>query len=93
MDFPWRRLAATAAVGAALATFTLAGKWSLATFSKYYIYAWILSFIPLGLWEVILYPKVFSPLIGLPEPIGNSWWNGQWANIQALPNGAPMQQW
>lgn len=96
MDFPWRRLAATAAVGATLATLWTsipAGTWSLAAFPKYYLYACVLSLAPLGLWQVLLYPRLFSPLIGLPEPSGGSWWNGQWAKIHALPNGVPMQEW
>lgn len=93
MDFPWRRVAAIAAVGAGLATVFLAERWSARTFSKYFVYSWILSFLPHAFWAVILWPKVFSPLRGLPEPKGNSWWNGQWAKIQALSNGAPMLEW
>lgn len=93
MDFPWRRLAATAAVGATLATIVLAEKWSTRTFSKYLVYSWLLSFLSYGVWGVLLYPKIFSPLIGLPEPTGGSWWNGQWEKIQKLSNGAPMLEW
>lgn len=93
MDFPWRRLAATAAVGATLATIVLAEKWSTRTFSNYLVYSWLLSFLSYGVWGVLLYPKIFSPLIGLPEPTGGSWWNGQWEKIQKLSNGAPMLEW
>lgn len=93
MDFPWRQLAATAAAGATVATVTLADTWSTRSFSKYFVYAWALTFFAYAVWGVLLYPKLFSPLIGLPEPKGSSWWNGHWAKIQALPNGAPMQEW
>ncbi|KAL1841504.1 hypothetical protein VTJ49DRAFT_6995 [Mycothermus thermophilus] len=45
-------------------------------------------------WAVILYPKFFSPLIGLPEPAtGNSWFMGQWKAIIKFPTGTPMIKW
>ncbi|KAL2154157.1 hypothetical protein VTH82DRAFT_2833 [Thermothelomyces myriococcoides] len=46
-----------------------------------------------ALWSVILYPKLFSPLRGLPEPSGNSWLMGQFFKIVALPSGLPMIEW
>jgi hypothetical protein len=59
----------------------LAALWATQTF------AWLV-------WRVILYPKFFSPLIGLPEPsTGNSWFMGQWKAITAFPTGTPMIKW
>ncbi|KAJ2900281.1 cytochrome P450 4A12A [Zalerion maritima] len=46
-----------------------------------------------AIWKVLLYPKVFSPLLGLPEPSGNSFWNGQYAEISAKPTGVPQTGW
>ncbi|KAI0159686.1 cytochrome P450 [Xylariaceae sp. FL1272] len=44
-------------------------------------------------WVVILWPKLFSPLRSLPEPSGNSWFNGQWDKIRRKPTGMPMREW
>lgn len=46
-----------------------------------------------ALWAVILYPKLFSPLKGLPEPSGNSWLMGQWSRIVKERSGGPMSEW
>jgi hypothetical protein len=55
--------------------------------------AWILLFTAWAFWKVILYPKLFSPLRHFPSPKGGSWWNGHFAQISALPTGAPMMEW
>ena len=54
---------------------------------------WTAQFLLWAVWVVILYPKIFSPLRGLPEPSDNSWIMGQFAKIQRMPTGAPMIDW
>jgi cytochrome P450 len=51
------------------------------------------EFIAWATWRVIIYPNFFSPLKGLPEPSGGSWWNGQASKIMAQPSGHPMREW
>jgi hypothetical protein len=50
------------------------------------IFAW-------AVWVVILYPKLLSPLRGLPEPSGNSWLMGQFPELLAKPGGVPQMEW
>jgi len=51
------------------------------------------EFIAWATWRVIIYPNFISPLKGLPEPPGGSWWNGQASIIMAQPSGHPMREW
>jgi hypothetical protein len=51
------------------------------------------EFIAWATWRVIIYPNFMSPLKGLPEPSGGSWWNGQASKIMAQPSGHPMREW
>ena len=55
--------------------------------------AWAIQALAWAIWMVLLYPKLFSPLRGLPEPSGNSWFMGQFKTISAQPTGAPMREW
>ncbi|KAK3330238.1 cytochrome P450 [Apodospora peruviana] len=54
---------------------------------------WALQFLLWALWSVVLYPKVFSPHIGLPEPEGNAFFIGQYKEIIRNPTGTPMLKW
>ncbi|ROW11489.1 hypothetical protein VMCG_01146 [Cytospora schulzeri] len=90
MDVPLKRVTAAAAATAYIATSTLASKWAPSTFLSYFAGSWLLCFASWIVWTAILYPKFFSPLIGLPEPKNPSWINGQYSKIQALPTGWPM---
>jgi hypothetical protein len=54
---------------------------------------WSLAFSGSLLWQVILYPKFFSPLRHLPGPAGGSWWNGHFSDIVKRPSGEPMKEW
>ena len=85
-------MTAAAVVAAYLATTKKQGA-GVFSFVGSFISTWLLQFLVWALWKVILYPKVFSSLRGLPEPKGNSWWNGQFANIQGNPTGIPMRKW
>lgn len=58
-----------------------------------FISVWFFQVFLYGVWSVILYPKVFSPLIGLPEPKGGSWLMGQFGAIRKYPTGIPMREW
>lgn len=93
MDLPWKRVTAVAAVAAYAATSTLKQEWSRSAFTKYFAASWLLSFLCWGVWTVILYPKFFSPLLGLPEPRNPSWINGQYSKIRELATGVPMLEW
>lgn len=93
MDFEWKKVAAVSAATAYIATSTLRPQWSTTAFLKYYTSVYAVIFFSWGLWTVFLYPKVFSPLRGLPEPKGGSWYNGHFARIRALPTGVPMTEW
>ncbi len=54
---------------------------------------WAIQALAWAIWIVLLYPKLFSPLRGLPEPNGNSWFMGQFRTIMSQPTGAPMREW
>lgn len=93
MDFPWKQMTAAAVATAYVATSTLKQEWAPFTFLGCFASSWTLGLACWAVWAVILYPKVFSPLIGLPEPKNLSWVNGQYSRIQALPTGAPQLEW
>lgn len=93
MDVPLKKITAAAVATAYLTTSTFAQKWSLIPFLRYLAGSWMLAFACWMFWIVILYPKLFSPLIGLPEPKNPSWFNGQYSKIQDQPTGWPMLEW
>ncbi|KAK7745019.1 hypothetical protein SLS53_003254 [Cytospora paraplurivora] len=93
MVFPWKPVTAASVTIAYLATSTLKQTWTISAFLRYFAGSWILGFACWAFWSVILYPKFFSPLIGLPEPENPSWLHGQWSKIRDLPTGVPMLEW
>ncbi|KUI67349.1 Cytochrome P450 97B3, chloroplastic [Cytospora mali] len=93
MGFPWKGVTAIAATTAYIATFTLKKGWAPSAFLGYFASSWIICLACYAVWSAILYPKFFSPLIGLPEPKNPSWINGQYAKIKELPTGWPMLEW
>ena len=94
-DIPLKALAALSA----LTTYVFVGHlpnalpFSKPSYLGTFVGVFSLQFSLWALWRVILYPKFFSPLRHLPTPSGGSWWNGQFARIQAEPTGAPMMDW
>ncbi|KAK4154039.1 cytochrome P450 [Chaetomidium leptoderma] len=54
---------------------------------------WGIQLLMWAVWVVLLYPRLFSPLRGLPEPRGNSWFMGQFPTIVKVPTGTPMLEW
>lgn len=58
-----------------------------------FVKIWLLEFFGWAVWTVVLYPKFFSPLRGLPGPKGNSFFMGQTRKILALPTGTPLLEW
>lgn len=93
MAFPLKIVAVLSAVAAYITSITTRSQWSLHAFTTYYVVSFVLSFFLHAFWDVILYPKLFSPLRSLPGPRNPSWYNGQWQKITELPFGIPMQQW
>ncbi|KAI2471041.1 cytochrome P450 [Annulohypoxylon bovei var. microspora] len=68
--------------------------WTKSQLFGTYVALWSLqAFIYYGIWRVILYPKFFSPLRGLPHPTSGSWLMGQFKDISAKPTGVPMREW
>lgn len=53
----------------------------------------LIEYVAWAVWRVIIFPNFFSPLKGLPEPPGASWWNGHASTIMAQPSGFPMREW
>lgn len=93
MDFPWRKATPVSAVAAYVATSVFKANWFIFAFAGYFFCAYALILFLYSFWGIILYPKVFSPLRGLPEPKNSSWYNGQWKKIRDLPMGVPMEEW
>ncbi|KUI60003.1 Cytochrome P450 4V2 [Cytospora mali] len=83
MGFPWKGVTALAATTAYIASLALKRGWAPLTFLGYFASSWLLCFASYAVWSSILYPKFFSPLIGLPEPKNPSWINGQ---VGTVPN-------
>jgi hypothetical protein len=50
-------------------------------------------FITKASWEVVIYPKLFSPLRHLPTPDDNSFFSGQTRKVFREPSGRPMRYW
>lgn len=63
------------------------------SFLGWFAALWTIQFMAFLVWSVILYPKLFSPLRGLPEPSGNSWFMGQFKAITRNPTGTPQIGW
>lgn len=93
MDAPFKQVAAISAITAYGATLFLRPQWSSTAFASYFVRSFIANFLAWIFWRVILYPKFFSPLIGIPQPEPSSWYNGNWKEIQDMHNGAPMHIW
>ncbi|KAI0899890.1 cytochrome P450 [Annulohypoxylon nitens] len=60
------------------------------TFSAIWFLQFFLYYV---VWRVILYPKLFSPLRGLPQPQDGSFFMGQFKDISSQPTGIPMRKW
>jgi hypothetical protein len=50
-------------------------------------------FITKASWEVVIYPKLFSPLRHLPTPDDNSFFSGQTRKVFREASGRPMRYW
>jgi hypothetical protein len=93
MGLAWRGISVASLIGAYLSTTQYPSNWVILWFLTNFVAAWIAQFFCWVVWRVVLWPKFFSPLIGLPEPSGNSFFNGQWKRIRAEPSGTPMVDW
>lgn len=91
--FPYRLMTAASFAGAYLVSSGRIPQWPAIGFVSAFTALWTLQLLLWALWAVILYPKLFSPLRGLPEPTGNSWFMGQFKTIRKLPTGVPMIEW
>ncbi|KAI1503676.1 cytochrome P450 [Biscogniauxia marginata] len=90
--YPWR-LITTVAVASSYLLVSRQENWSKLQFTGAFAGTWFLQTSIWALWVVFLYPKLFSPLRGLPEPAGGSWWAGHFRKIIAEPTGVPMREW
>lgn len=91
MAFPAPQTAAFCAFAGYAATMYLEPQWSTFAFAAYFASGFTVAFLSWVAWTVVLYPKFFSPLRGLPEPQNVSW--KQIGELQLLPNGAALMEW
>lgn len=92
MVFPWRLMGAAAIVTAYLTTSRKQGAGALSFLGAFCGWCFV-QFLGWLVWKVFLYPHFFSSLRGLPEPGGNSWWNGQYTAIAKNNTGVPQLGW
>ncbi|KAL8913726.1 MAG: hypothetical protein Q9172_007223 [Xanthocarpia lactea] len=91
---PVKRLIALISIVGAFSAVRIVPHWSInqsvaATFLSLLSFQFTILFV----WNVILYPKYFSPLRHLPEPSGNALFIGQFTAIRTEPTGQPQQRW
>ncbi|KAK3301159.1 cytochrome P450 [Chaetomium fimeti] len=90
---PYRFMLAAALGGAYLLSSGRIPQWPVPGFLTAFAALLGTQVLAWAVWVVLLYPKLFSPLRGLPGPSGDSWFMGQWKTIVALPTGQPMRNW
>ncbi|KAI1843392.1 hypothetical protein JX265_006219 [Neoarthrinium moseri] len=89
---PWKAISLTSLVSSYLLVSRQA-EWSTAQLVRAFAGLWLLQALAFGAWAVVIYPKLFSPLRGLPQPKGNSFFMGQLARIRDEPTGYPQREW
>ncbi|KAI1211052.1 cytochrome P450 [Annulohypoxylon truncatum] len=68
--------------------------WTKSQLFGTFVAIWFLqAFVYYAIWRAILYPKLFSPLRGLPHPKNGSFFMGQFKDIRSKPTGIPMREW
>ncbi|OTB06424.1 hypothetical protein M426DRAFT_55146 [Hypoxylon sp. CI-4A] len=92
MAFPWRAIFVVSLVLSYYAVYIQPG-WSVSKFLGTFAATWGSQTFLYGIWRTILYPKVFSPLRGLPEPKSPSFFMGHFKTIRSKPSGIPMREW
>ncbi|KAL8736801.1 MAG: hypothetical protein Q9166_000167 [cf. Caloplaca sp. 2 TL-2023] len=91
---PVKRLLTLISIFGASSLVKLLPQWSInASFLPTFLALLSLQFTVLFAWNVVLYPKYFSPLRHLPEPAGNALFMGQFAAVRIEPTGKPQQRW
>ncbi|KAL8780064.1 MAG: hypothetical protein Q9213_006654 [Squamulea squamosa] len=91
---PVKRLLGVVSAIGAFSTVRIAPQWSLnESFLATFVALLSFQFTLLFTWNVVLYPKYFSPLRHLPEPNGNSLFMGQFTAIRTEPTGQPQRRW
>ncbi|KAK3906848.1 cytochrome P450 [Staphylotrichum tortipilum] len=90
---PYRLMSIVSLGGAYLLSSGRVPQWPAPGFLAAFTALWVAQGLVWLVWVVVLYPKLFSPLRGLPEPTGNSFLMGQFKKITRLPTGAPMLEW
>ncbi|RKU40112.1 hypothetical protein DL546_000981 [Coniochaeta pulveracea] len=93
MALPWRTFSAVSLITAYFVTAGYPSQWRILWFVTNFLAGWAVQLFGFVIWRVVLWPKLFSPLIGLPEPSGNSFFNGQWKIISEKTSGVPMMEW
>lgn len=53
----------------------------------------LVQFVVLTLFDVLLYPRWFSPLRHIPEPPDGHFFTGQTRRVLREPSGVPMKDW
>jgi hypothetical protein len=92
MVIPWRSFSVTSFVAAYLLV-SRHSEWTKLGFAGAFASLWLAQGFAWSTWKVLIYPKFFSPLRGLPEPDNNSFLMGQFGRIRADPTGVPHREW
>ncbi|KAL7627819.1 hypothetical protein AAE478_002014 [Parahypoxylon ruwenzoriense] len=90
--FPWRAITGASLISSYLLV-TLQPEWLKLRYLGAFVAIYTLQTFLYGVWVFILWPKLFSPLRGLPEPKGGSFLMGHFKRIRSEPTGIPMRDW
>jgi hypothetical protein len=58
-----------------------------------FVMLWVLQAAWWVFYQIMLYPRYFSPLRHLPGPTGGSIWMGQYPRISREASGQPAAEW
>ncbi|RFU76201.1 isotrichodermin c-15 hydroxylase cytochrome p-450 monooxygenase cyp65a1 [Trichoderma arundinaceum] len=89
----FKLMTAVALVGGAGWTYATQASWSRAPFIQAAAALWFAQLVLYSIWELMLYPTLFSSLRHLPTPGGGHWLLGHGRKILAAKPGAPMREW
>jgi len=71
---------------------SLQEEWSRRFFVASVVGVWISLFLCYGIYSVVIYPHLLSPLRSLPEPTGNSFFHGQHDTMVREASGVPQTE-
>ena len=90
---PWKAITSLACVGAYGLTYHTPALWPRLYFLVNFAVIFLAQSFAAFVWYVVLWPNFFSPLIKIPGPKKDSWFNGHFERIRKDPTGAPQVEW